>query len=51
MKTVYQLPADAEALAVALADPEPKHVWHDVPQGRVIIYTGADIPAEEMPNA
>lgn len=44
---IYQLPEQQSELSEALADPQSKHVWHDVPRNRWIISTGADVPVVE----
>ena len=46
MITTYQLPEQQAELDIALADPQPKHVWHDVPANRYVVCTGEDIPVE-----
>lgn len=46
MITTYQLPEQQAELDIALADPQPKHVWHDVTANRYVIYTGEDVPLE-----
>ena len=46
MIITYQLPEQQEELSDALADPQPKHVWHDVPSNRWTISTGDDMPQE-----
>jgi len=40
----YQLPEQQAELDAALADPQDKHVWHDVPRNRWVISTGEDMP-------
>ena len=44
--TVFHVPQDQAALEQALASPEPKHVWHDVPANRYVVCTGEDLPVE-----
>ena len=44
--TIYHVPQDNAAFEQALESKEPKHVWHDVPANRYVIYTGEDIPVE-----
>ena len=46
MITTYQLPEQQAELDIALADPQPKHVWHDVPANRYVVCTGEDMPVE-----
>jgi hypothetical protein len=46
MITTYQLPEQQAELDIAIADPQPKHVWHDVPANRWLIATGDDMPQE-----
>lgn len=50
MKTIFDIPAQQEELDAAIADPQPKHVWHDVPANRYVIYTDQDIPQVENSN-
>ena len=48
--TVYQLPQDQAKLNVEIKLPHPKHVWHDIPANRYVIYTDQDIPQVENTN-
>ena len=36
---------DAAGRALAAAVPDPKHAWHD--GGRILVFTGADVPTSE----
>ena len=42
---VYRLPKDQAKLNIEILLPHPKHIWHDAPANRYVIYTGEDIPA------
>lgn len=44
--TIFNIPQDQAELEQALESPEPKHVWHDVPANRYVVYTGEDIPSD-----
>lgn len=48
--TIQNFPDTSEGQASAAAVPEPKHIWI-TPRGRIVVFTGVDIPDPSIPVA
>ena len=48
--TIQNFPDTSEGQASAAAVPEPKHIWI-TPRGRIVVFTGVDIPDPSIPLA
>ena len=48
--TIQTFPDTTEGQASAAAVPEPKHIWI-APRGRIVVFTGVDIPDTSIPIA
>lgn len=48
--TIQTFPDTTEGQASAAAVPEPKHIWI-TPRGKIVVFTGVDIPDPSIPVA
>ena len=48
--TIQNFPDTPEGQASAAAVPEPKHIWI-TPRGKIVVFTGVDIPDPSIPLA
>ena len=48
--TIQNFPDTPEGQAAAAAVPEPKHLWI-TPRGKIVVFTGVDIPDTPIPIA
>ena len=48
--TIQTFPDTTEGKASAAAVPEPKHIWI-TPRGKIVVFTGVDIPDPSIPLA
>ena len=48
--TIQTFPDTPEGQASAAAVPEPKHIWI-TPRGKIVVFTGVDIPDPSIPLA
>ena len=48
--TIKNFPDTPEGQASAAAVPEPKHIWI-TPRGKIVVFTGVDIPDTSIPIA
>ncbi|MBK6825046.1 MAG: hypothetical protein IPG87_19490 [Saprospiraceae bacterium] len=48
--TIQTFPDTTEGQASAAAVPEPKHIWI-TPRGKIVVFTGVDIPDTSIPVA
>ena len=48
--TIQTFPDTTEGKASAAAVPEPKHIWI-TPRGKIVVFTGVDIPDPSIPIA
>ena len=48
--TIQTFPDTPEGQAAAAAVPEPKHIWI-TPRGKIVVFTGVDIPDPSIPVA
>ena len=46
--TIQNFPDTSEGQASAAAVPEPKHIWI-TPRGKIVVFTGVDIPDPSIP--